>query len=195
MKRMLDELKKLNNEENYEVPVDFRKRVISELSSEKKKSKLSSYIISGLSVAAVVIVAVVVTGNSQDSTVWQNDKFVAQVNQDQENEETINDENTLLFSASMGLSKELRMDESNVGNDSIDKNAEAVQYAGSEDFKKQYSDEIVDMLKINGMSAELLEDDSVKVKAKKEDVEMVLYYFDGEIEITEQGEYCIIKEK
>lgn len=195
MKRMLDELKKLNNEENYEVPVDFRKRVISELSSEKKKSKLSSYIISGLSVAAVVIVAVVVTGNSQDSTVWQNDKFVAQVNQDQENEETINDENTLLFSASMGLSKELRMDEKNVGNDSIDKNAEAVQYAGSEDFKKQYSDEIVDMLKINGMSAELLEDDSVKVKAKKEDVEMVLYYFDGEIEITEQGEYCIIKEK
>lgn len=195
MKRMLDELKKLNNEENYEVPVDFRKRVISELSSEKKKSKLSSYIISGLSVAAVVIVAVVVTGNSQDSTVWQNDKFVAQVNQGQENEETINDENTLLFSASMGLSKELRMDERNVGNDSIDKNAEAVQYAGSEDFKKQYSDEIVDMLKINGMSAELLEDDSVKVKAKKEDVEMVLYYFDGEIEITEQGEYCIIKEK
>lgn len=195
MKRMLDELKKLNNEENYEVPVDFRKRVISELSSEKKKSKLSSYIISGLSVAAVVIVAVVVTGNSQDSTVWQNDKFVAQVNQDQENEETINDENTLLFSASIGLSKELRMDEKNVGNDSIDKNAEAVQYAGSEDFKKQYSDEIVDMLKINGMSAELLEDDSVKVKAKKEDVEMVLYYFDGEIEITEQGEYCIIKEK
>lgn len=192
---MLDELKKLNNEENYEVPVDFRKRVISELSSEKKKSKLSSYIISGLSVAAVVIVAVVVTGNSQNSTVWQNDKFVAQVNQDQGNEETINDENTLLFSASMGLSKELRMDERNVGNDSIDKNAEAVQYAGSEDFKKQYSDEIVDMLKINGMSAELLEDDSVKVKAKKEDVEMVLYYFDGEIEITEQGEYCIIKEK
>lgn len=195
MKRMLDELKKLNNEENYEVPVDFRKRVISELSSEKKKSKLSSYIISGLSVAAVVIVAVVVTGNSQNSTVWQYDKFVAQVNQDQGNEETINDENTLLFSASMGLSKELGMDERNVGNDSIDKNAEAVQYAGSEDFKKQYSDEIVDMLKINGMSAELLEDDSVKVKAKKEDVEMVLYYFDGEIEITEQGEYCIIKEK
>lgn len=192
---MLDELKKLNNEENYEVPVDFRKRVISELSSEKKKSKLSSYIISGLSVAAVVIVAVVVTGNSQNSTVWQNDKFVAQVNQDEGNEETINDENTLLFSASMGLSKELGMDERNVGNDSIDKNAEAVQYAGSEDFKKQYSDEIVDMLKINGMSAELLEDDSVKVKAKKEDVEMVLYYFDGEIEITEQGEYCIIKEK
>ena len=195
MKRMLDELKKLNNEENYEVPVDFRRRVISELSSEKKKSKLSSYIISGLSVAAVVIVAVVVTGNSQNSTVWQNDKFVAQVNQDEGNEETINDENTLLFSASMGLSKELGMDERNVGNDSIDKNAEAVQYAGSEDFKKQYSDEIVDMLKINGMSAELLEDDSVKVKAKKEDVEMVLYYFDGEIEITEQGEYCIIKEK
>lgn len=195
MKRMLDELKKLNNEENYEVPLDFRKRVISELSSEKKKSKLSSYIISGLSVAAVAIVAVVVTGNSQNSTVWQYDKFVAQVNQDQGNEETINDENTLLFSASMGLSKELRMDERNVGNDSIDKNAEAVQYAGSEDFKKQYSDEIVDMLKINGMSAELLEDDSVKVKAKKEDVEMVLYYFDGEIEITEQGEYCIIKEK
>ena len=195
MKRMLDELKKLNNEENYEVPVDFRKRVISELSSEKKKSKLSSYIISGLSVAAVVIVAVVVTGNSQNSTVWQNDKSVAQVNQVEWNEETINDENTLLFSASMGLSKELGMDERNVGNDSIDKNAEAVQYAGSEDFKKQYSDEIVDMLKINGMSAELLEDDSVKVKAKKEDVEMVLYYFDGEIEITEQGEYCIIKEK
>ena len=122
MKRMLDELKKLNNEENYEVPVDFRKRVISELSSEKKKSKLSSYIISGLSVAAVVIVAVVVTGNSQNSTVWQNDKFVAQVNQDEGNEETINDENTLLFSASMGLSKELGMDERNVGNDSIDKN-------------------------------------------------------------------------
>lgn len=195
MKRMLDELKKLNNEENYEVPVDFRKRVISELSSEKKKSKLSSYIISGLSVAAVAIVAVVVTGNSQNSTVWQNDKFVAQVNQDQGNEETINDENTLLFSTSMGLSKELGMDERNIGNDSIDKNAVAAQYAESEDFKKQYSDEIIDMLKINGMNAELLEDDSVKVKAKKEDVEMVLYYFDGEIEITEQGEYCIIKEK
>lgn len=191
MKRMLDELKKLNNEENYEVPVDFRKRVISELSSEKKKSKLSSYIISGLSVAAVALVAVVVTGNNQNSTVWQNDRFVAQVNQDQGNEET---ENTLRFSITTDLPSTPEIVEDG-SNDSLSMLVGAAQYTALENAKNQYSNEIIDMLKINGMNAELLEDDSVKVKAKKEDVEMVLYYFDGEIEITEQGEYCIIKEK
>lgn len=190
MKRMLDELKKLNNEENYEVPVDFRKRVISELSSEKKKSKLSSYIISGLSVAAVALVAVV-TGNNQNSTVWQNDRFVAQVNQDQGNEET---ENTLRFSITTDLPSTPEIVEDG-SNDSLNMLVGAAQYTALENAKNQYSNEIIDMLKINGMNAELLEDDSVKVKAKKEDVEMVLYYFDGEIEITEQGEYCIIKEK
>lgn len=192
MKRMLDELKKLNNEEKYEVPVDFRTRVISEISAEKKKSKLSSYIISGLSAAAVAVIAVVVTGNSLKFTTLQNDNFETQVNLKQENEYAADGEDTLLFSMSTNRTNAIEemYGEYEDLNPDISTNSEK-----QEELKKQYSDEIIDMLKINGMSAELLDDDSVKVKAKKEDVEMVLYYFDGEIEITEQGEYCIIKEK
>ena len=34
----------------------------------------------------------------------------------------------------------------------------------------------------------------IAAKAKKEDVEIVLYYYDGEIEIKQDGDYCYIKE-
>ena len=80
MKKMLDELKKLDVE--YEVPQDFRKKVMeqikAEANKEKKQSKknkvihLKRYVIACASVAAMFIVVVNVTG--------MEDKFAMQEN-------------------------------------------------------------------------------------------------------------------
>lgn len=80
MKKMLDELKKLDVE--YEVPQDFRKKVMEQIKAEannkKKQSKknkvihLKRYVIACASVAAMFIVVVNVTG--------MGDKFAMQEN-------------------------------------------------------------------------------------------------------------------
>ena len=80
MKKMLDELKKLDVE--YEVPQDFRKKVMEQIKveaiKEKEKSKknkvinLKRYVIAAASIAAMFIVVVNVTG--------MGDKFAMQEN-------------------------------------------------------------------------------------------------------------------
>ena len=80
MKKMLDELKKLDVE--YEVPQDFRKKVMERIKSEAIKEKeqlknnklihLKRYVIATASVAAMFIVVVNVTG--------MGDKFAMQEN-------------------------------------------------------------------------------------------------------------------
>lgn len=62
MKKMLDELKKLNNDVS--VPTDFRTNVmrkITNIKQEEKNKHLNKYVISCVSAAAVVVLALVVT--------------------------------------------------------------------------------------------------------------------------------------
>ena len=80
MKKMLDELKKLDVE--YEVPQDFRKKVMEQIKveavKEKKASKknkvinLKRYVIAAASVAAMFIVVVNVTGMREKFAMQEN---------------------------------------------------------------------------------------------------------------------------
>lgn len=180
MKKMLEELRNMNNEEDYEVPVSFRKRVISKISKENHKNKAISYIISSLSVAAVAFVAVVIATNQSMY------KFEKDTNDEIEYASYGTEDNDdLMFKAIPENSTTM----ANVEDMAKEK------MSVIEDLEKKYLDEIIDMLKINKMDIEVVDEESVKVKAKKEDVELILYYFEGEIDIVQDGEYCIIKEK
>ncbi len=188
MKKMLEELRNMNNEEEYEVPVNFGKKVINKIQKENHKNKAVSYIISSLSVAAVAFVAVVIaTSNSmykfnEDSDEYLgNEKDTLQYATSTYNTKT--DDDKLMFKA---IPEKEAYD--------LNKTSE-IERLEIADVEEKYLNEIVDMLKINKMDVEILDDESVKVKAKKEDIELVLYYFDGEIDIVQDGEYCIIKEK
>lgn len=63
MKKMLEELKKLDND--YEVPVDFSKKVMKEVKKlNNKKRHFSRYVIAYTSTAAVVAIAAIVALNN-----------------------------------------------------------------------------------------------------------------------------------
>lgn len=62
MKKMLEELKKLDNE--YEVPVDFSKDVMREIKKLNNKKHFSRYVIAYTSTVAVVAIAAVVALNN-----------------------------------------------------------------------------------------------------------------------------------
>lgn len=80
MKKMLDELKKLDVE--YEVPQDFRKKVMEQIKVEAVKEKkaykknkvinLKRYVIAAASVAAMFIVVVNVTGMGEKFAMQEN---------------------------------------------------------------------------------------------------------------------------
>lgn len=180
MKKMLEELRNMNNEEDYEVPVDFRKKVINEISKENHKNKAISYIISSLSVAAVAFVAVVIATNQSMY------KFEEDMNDEMKYASYGTENNDNLMFKAISESNNTMADMEDVVNEKM---------SVIEDIEKRYLDEIIDMLKINKIDVEIIDDESVKAKAKKEDVELILYYFEGEIDIVQDGEYCIIKEK
>ena len=104
MKKMLEELKKLDNE--YEVPVDFSKDVMREVKKlNNKKKHFSRYVIAYTSTAAVVAIAAVVALNNNLSK-----KSFDEVNnysssaQQKENSIANNvevEDNTILASASL----------------------------------------------------------------------------------------------
>lgn len=104
MKKMLEELKKLDNE--YEVPVDFSKNVMREVKKlNNKKKHFSRYVIAYTSTAAVVAIAAVVALNNNLSK-----KSFDEVNnysssaQQKENSIANNvevEDNTILASASL----------------------------------------------------------------------------------------------
>lgn len=103
MKKMLEELKKLDNE--YEVPVDFSKDVMREVKKLNNKKHFSRYVIAYTSTAAVVAIAAVVALNNNlskksfdevnnySSSVQQNENSIA-------NNVEVED-NTILANASL----------------------------------------------------------------------------------------------
>ena len=190
MKRMLDELRELNNEEDYSVPADFKAKVIYRINERKSISKLK-YIIPSCSVAAAVIIAAVVVSTGKiNFESGQRDEL--EINElYAQNDETTDD---FLFDASnLSMSTEETaygdMTAAIESQNSIALNNEKKMASSSE-----YYDEIVNMLKINNFEVEKTAN-GVKVKGKLEDVKLVLFYFEEQLDFTEDGEYVIIKEK
>ncbi|MBQ9267544.1 MAG: hypothetical protein IJ217_04625 [Clostridia bacterium] len=190
MKKMLEELRELNNEEEYEVPAGFRDKVISSITEERKSSKIK-YIIPACFVAAVALVTVVVAGNPNVRTKYHNTDM-------KENQlYATNDANGLEeYALESDLERMLTADMSSATNTAMA--GDSYKYNEFEAMKAvsptEYYNEILDMLKINNVEAEKI-DDGVRAKGKKEEIEMILYYFEGEVEITQEGGYVVIKEK
>ncbi len=183
MKNLLEELRELNNEDTYEVPIDFKIRVMERIEDEQSSSKLR-YILPICSAVAVILVAIVIV---------KGDIF--------KKEMPDNSENIIVaIAGSDNNINEYRIEETKVAaipeysavNDSVatfDTNLKK-----SEPLNKEYYDEIIEMLKINNIASEKVEN-GIRAKGKKEDIEIALYYFLDNVEVIQDGEYVLIKEK
>ncbi len=187
MKNLIEELRKLDIEENYDVPVDFKSKVMSEIEKEEKSNKLK-YVIPMLStVAVVMIVAIVGTKDMFDmaKTMSMQDEAagistVGEYALDGKDEISRMTNDVLDLEYSM-----LKESQDQIMND---KTASAVP----EYSKNEFYAEIADILNTNGITAEV-NDLSVKAKCTKQKAEEVLFYYDGQITIEVDGEYIIIK--
>ncbi len=180
MKKMLEELKNLDIEETYDVPITFRKSVIERIQKEEKHSKMK-YIISALSTVAVVIVAVVV---------------VAQGRIKSNREEELMNEDVGFYDITMQKPNEpISVEDTDSINDSSEQAATPTEKLSSENVAinmKDYYAEIVDLLNINGIEAKY-ENDEVKAKDNIENVKMIFFYYEDMVEMEQDGEYVIIK--
>ena len=189
MRRMLDELRELNNEEEIEVPADFRDKVIDRINNDGKSSKLKYIITTSCSVAAIALIAVVVgakgiLNNSAENSNIEYDLYTVG---EAEVEDGNNDE----------LFETMLMADATSVNSSIEEYKE--EPAAKNEAKKAlseigYYDEIINTLEINNIKAEKI-NEGVRAKGKKEDIEIALFYFENNVTITQDGEYVIIKEK
>lgn len=188
MKNLLEELRELNNEESIEVPVDFRDKVVDKIMNEEHTSKLK-YIIPACSVAAVMLIAIVVANNpnNRKTTVDSvENMMIASGIQDEYYPEEI-DALPTAVNDDLGIIET----EDNTRFES----AKAVNASNKiAELDTEYYDEILEMLKINNIEAEKTSD-GIRAKGKKEDIEVALYYFEDNIEIKQDGEYVVIKEK
>lgn len=187
MKNLIEELQKLNNEEDYNVPTNFRQKVMNRIENGDKNSIVKfKYIIPILSSAAVILVAVVFvekTGsferqNTENDTMMITDGMVA------ESAET---------DSVNGVAAGLNMFDNFISSDS----APTAEYKTESTVVKDYSqtdfyNEIVDMFKTNDIEA-TVDGKSVKAKCTKSEAEEILFYYEGQITITTEGEYVIVK--
>lgn len=185
MKNLLEELRELNNEDEIEVPVDFRDRVMQSILQEDNHVSRLKYIIPACSVAVIMLVTVIVGNNhkkSYDMNLYK-DKTEA--------------ENYILAEANIAddvANEEYMMDSINSSAKQLVKSEVASGVARDSLVDAEYYDEILNMLKINNIEAEK-KDGAIRAKGKKEDIEVALYYFEDNIVITQDGEYVVIKEK
>lgn len=195
MNKMLDELKKLNNiENNNNIPEDFSKRVIDKIKNTRKSSNVIKYVASTITlVAACFIVVTIVLNNGKLS----NRKEKTSINES----EISNKNEIIIFDAA--YSNDNLKSESNILEENIyDATAESLKEAAASDqntynveengeYKKEYYNTILDLLKTNNIEAEQIED-GIKAKCTKSEAEEILFYY-NEITITTEEDFVIIK--
>lgn len=191
MKNLIEELNKLNNEEEYEVPKDFRKKVINAIEDDSSNIVRLKYIIPLLSSAAVIVIAVVMLGKGNGV-------------------ERLGSEDVLITdyanAESLSLSKEIKTKSTegafadkfetmalteNMYEDSFNTTVAAI------DTQKQFSKsdfykEILSMFETNNIDAKI-NGETVRAKCTKEKAEEILYYFEDQITIKVSGEYVIVE--
>lgn len=187
MKNLIEELQKLNNEEDYKVPADFRQKVMNRIENGEKNNIVKfKYIIPILSSAAVILVAAIFVGkagtferqNTDNGTMMVVDGMIA---------ESLENDRT------NGVAMGTNMFDNFISADS----APTAEYNAESTVVKDYSqsdfyNEIVDMFKTNDIEAKV-DGKSVKAKCTKSEAEEILFYYEGQITITVEGEYVIVK--
>lgn len=188
MKNLIEELQKLNNEEDYNVPADFRQKVMNRIENDSSNNIIKfKYIIPILSSAAVILVAAIFVGrtgtverqNAKNDSMMIADGMVAE---SIENDRT----NGVAMGTNMFFDNFISVD-----------SAPTAEYKTELAVVKDYSqtdfyNEIVDMFKTNDIEA-TVDGKSVKAKCTKSKAEEILFYYEGQITITVEGEYVIVK--
>lgn len=190
MRNLIEELRKLDIEENYDVPVDFKSKVMAKIENDEKVIKLK-YVIPMLSTVAVIMVVAIVGTNdifySNKTMSMENEslgvKSVGEYAMDGKEESYRADDG--VFDLTYSMLKESQ--DTQTMNDT-----ETTANAVPEYSKSEFYAEIVDILNTNGVTAEV-KDLSVKAKCTKQEAEEILFYYEGQIIIDVSGEYVIIK--
>ncbi|MBO5179757.1 MAG: hypothetical protein J6B87_05375 [Clostridia bacterium] len=187
MKNLIEELQKLNNEENYNVPSGFRQKVMNRIENDSSNNIIKfKYIIPILSSAAVILVAAIFvgkTGNLERQTADNDSMLIT----DGMVAESI--ENDRINSAATGIN----MFDKYIAADNAPMAELKTESAVVKDYSQtDFYNEIVDMFKTNDIEAKV-DGKSVKAKCTKSKAEEVLFYYEGQITITVEGEYVIVK--
>ena len=187
MKNLIEELQKMNNEEDYNVPADFRQKVMNRIKNWDKNNIVKfKYIIPILSSAAVILVAAIFVGKTGNLERQTADNDMMLIADGMVAESTENDRTN-------GAAAGLNMFDKFV----TDNNAPMAELKSESAVVKDYSqtdfyNEIVDMFKTNDIEAKV-DGKSVKAKCTKSEAEEILFYYEGQITITVDGEYVIVK--
>ena len=187
MKNLIEELQKLNNEEDYNVPVDFKQKVMNRIENGDKNNIIKfKYIIPILSSAAVILVAVIFAGkpgnierqNADNDTMLIADGMIAEsIENDRVN----------------GTAAGTNMFDNFIAADNAPMAELKTESAVIKDYSQtDFYNEIVDMFKTNDIDAKV-DGKSVKAKCTKAKAEEILFYYEGQITITVDGEYVIVK--
>lgn len=187
MKNLIEELQKLNNEEDYNVPVEFREKVMNRIEIEDKSDIVKfKYIIPILSSAAVILVAVILggkTGNIERQNVKNDAMMVADgiVVESIENDRV------------NGSGDVFNMYDKFIATDNAPMAGLKPESASAKDYSKtDFYNEIVDIFNTNDIEA-TSDGSSVKAQCTKTTAEEVLFYYEGQITITVEGEFVIVK--
>lgn len=177
MKNMLDELRKLDEQEEYEVPIEFREKVITRILKEKSSNKLK-YIIPACSAAVVGFIVIFSVSLN---------KFDREINLESGIQNEYVSDETVELASEDSTYDDLAIVQKNIA-------MSEMRADTATKLNDEYFDEIIDMLKINKVEAHRINNE-IKAKGKKEDIEVILFYFENHIELTQDGEYVLIKPK
>lgn len=182
MRNLIEELQKLNNEEEYEVPNDFKNKVMSKIDKNSNNIIKLKYVIPMLSTAAVIMIVALLT---TDGTLGY--KFSRKDNNIMNAEHVDEEKKDYNMFDSMAIMSDFSYIESAVTNDATKEFESVPKYS-----KADFYTEIVDILTTNNVDAEI-KDLSVRAKCTKEKAEEILFYYEGQITIEADGKYVIIK--
>lgn len=190
MKNLIEELQKLNNEEDYNVPIEFREKVMNRIKKENESSIIKfKYIIPMLSSAAVILIVVILsgkTGNMERQNIKNDTMMVADGIVAESIENNRVNSSGEIFDINNSYDKFVATDNAPM--------AELkTESAGVKDYSKtDFYNEIVDIFNTNDIEA-TIDGSSVKAKCTKAEAEEILFYYEGQVTITAQGEYVIVK--
>lgn len=186
MKNLIEELQNLNNEEEYNVPSDFRQKVMNRIENEFTNVIKFKYIMPILSSAAVILIAVIFVGKT-GSIEMQNAQNDAMMVADGMITESIENSRVDVTNDMVNVYDKF------IGADNAAMGEQKTESAPIKDYSQtDFYNEIVDMFKTNDIDA-VIDGNFVKAKCTKSEAEEVLFYYEGQITITAQGEYVIVK--
>lgn len=192
MKKMLDELRSLNNiEDNYTIPENFSRNIINKIKSTKKSSNIIKYVASTVTLVAACFIVVTLVTNSEklnhvkeDSST--NESQILDKEELKDFDATYNDN----FQSNNSVVEDMYVPTESL-KEEVASGTNTNDAVLKENYRKEYYNTIIDLLKTNNIEAEETKE-GIKAKCTKEEAEDILFYY-NEITITAEENFVIIK--